>query len=149
MAKELLVGELLTEPMIDAGERLLRRLRSEPSRFDVVAALWLYFSEAQEWRLVLASPRVDRDGPRGLYTDLLTLLYDQDAHKAIGLALQNITFLSDKDKLVRTLASVNERTRLAGQKLHESFFNGVYVEDAYVYFIEANVKPLRGAEWYL
>ena len=61
MFKKLLVRDLITE-----GAQLLEALRRK--RFPMVAALWNYFPESSEWRLVIVSPAVDRQGPLNGYT---------------------------------------------------------------------------------
>src|SRR5690349_20516225 len=57
--------QILVDRRIDDGERLLRALDAEG--LQVTSALWLYSSEWGEWRLVLASPLVDKQGPREVY----------------------------------------------------------------------------------
>ena len=56
MAEETLVG-----PKIAAGARLLQVLDAELG--DIFAAFWYREPEADEWRLVIGSDRVDRVGP--------------------------------------------------------------------------------------
>ena len=56
MAQDTVVKEPLTEAMIRAGAELTRRL--DELRWPVFASLWLYLSEGNQWRLMLASPLV-------------------------------------------------------------------------------------------
>ena len=66
MLKKILVKEL-----VDEGQRLLEALAR--NRFNVKAALWHYFPEATEWRLVIVSPAVGR-GPLAAYTRVQSVL---------------------------------------------------------------------------
>lgn len=145
MAKETLVREHFTNEMISDGEELLRRLESRGVK--LVAAFWLYLSEAEEWRLTLVSPQVDSQGPRSLYNTIREALQETPNGKASSLELLNITVLSPNDTIVRALASANDLVALSGKRLSESRFNGIYVQDVYIYFIDGSVKPLPGPKW--
>ena len=61
MLKKILVKEL-----VDEGQRLLEALSR--NRFTIKAALWHYFPEATEWRLVIVLPAVSRLGPLAAHT---------------------------------------------------------------------------------
>ena len=145
MAKEILVGQFLTNEMIEAGQTLVNRVRR--SELQVVAAFWLYFEEAEEWRLVLASSRLNKDGPLALYNELSELIH-ADTELKYRIRLVNTTFVSSDAKLVRALATVNERLgTLAGKRFTRTYFNGEYVEDIYVYFVSGNVHSLDTPAW--
>src|SRR5213080_3706035 len=119
MAEEILVKEYLTKEMIEAGKELLHRL--ETANFEVVAAFWLYYSEAQEWRLTLAWPLVDKEGPRKAYEKIGEVL-DQAGNKISGLGLLNVTVVSPNNTLVRALASASDLIALQGKRLTRSGF---------------------------
>jgi hypothetical protein len=53
---------------INEGRRLIRALCE--SRFDVVAAFWLFSSDSDRWRLLIASPIRDREGGVQAYSRL-------------------------------------------------------------------------------
>jgi len=46
---------ILVKSDIDAGQELLRIL--DDSGFPVSAAAWIYFPDAEEWRLVMRTPK--------------------------------------------------------------------------------------------
>ncbi len=146
MAEEILVRASLTDQMIDAGARLLNDIKD--TDLEVVAAFWLFFTEAGEWRLVLVSPRIDKDGPRKLYEQLSEKLY-AGTDKVYGIDIFNITFMSPSERLVGALADANRQSTLSSQRLPGIYLNGVYVEDLYVYFISNSLKPTRGTDWYI
>ena len=50
---------------IEKGKELLKAL--DKKGVNVRTAFWRYIPEASEWRLVLAMPLVDREGPRAGY----------------------------------------------------------------------------------
>lgn len=145
MAQEVLVGQILTKEMIDAGAELLRDIEGWP--LELSAAFWLFFSEADEWRLVLVSSRVDTDGPLKLYAKLSDLLYN-GTEKKYGLDLSNISLFSPGEPLVRAAASVSKLYDLTGKRLARGNFNGVYVEDIYVYFVNESVQPISDSKFF-
>ena len=60
----------LVEADIAGGERVLQIL--DQVGFKINVALWLYSSEFEAWRLYIASPVVDADGPKKAYVRLLS-----------------------------------------------------------------------------
>ena len=66
MLKKILVKEL-----VDEGQRLLEALSR--NRVTIKAALWHYFPESTEWRLVIVSPTVGR-GPLAAYKRVQAIL---------------------------------------------------------------------------
>ncbi|HEX9990827.1 MAG TPA: hypothetical protein VGE45_20405 [Chloroflexia bacterium] len=146
MAEEILVKEPLTKEMIEAGEALERILVS--ARFDLAAIFWLYTSEANKWRLMIASPQVDNEGPKKTYATIREIL-SKAASMAPDLDLWSITVLGSGETLVRTLAGANRHLGLSNKRLPGIYLNGVNIEDMYVYYIADSVEPLRGSDWYI
>jgi hypothetical protein len=107
-----MVKTSLVEQDIKEGERFLQAL-DEPAvitlgrrrvvdlpddHFRVKAAFWMYLPESLEWRLVIATPLVDEQGPLATYRDIRSVLA---ANLALNLSLQNISVVSPKDPLVK------------------------------------------------
>jgi hypothetical protein len=146
MAEEILVKEQLTDKMIRAGKQLVKQL--EATEIELVAAFWLYTAETNEWQLVLASPQVDIEGPIKVYTVISGILRNSSS-KAIDLDLANVNVRGLYDRTVRALAGVNQlydSPGLAGKRLKRSNFNGIYVEDIYVYFAKEDIPLLPGTQ---
>ena len=122
----------LVENRIDEGKRLVETLVS--SRFPVDAAFWLYFPEAAEWRLVVATPLYDTKGPRATYARIDTVL--SSATSPAPMALTDITVRSPSDELIEALRSANRiGTGVVGRRLRGVALDGVFIEDAYIYLI--------------
>jgi hypothetical protein len=120
---------ILVEHQIDDVPRLIDQLRKD--HFDVIAAFWLYTSEAGQWFLYLVSDVVDQKGITEAYTlaykamrQLTDLWINPFEVKLVGqdhlLAKAVIDFLS-KQRAQRP-------TQIQGMKL-----GGVYIENAYIY----------------
>jgi len=117
----------VSEEMLKAGEKLLRLLgkRSFPFR----AALWIYLSDAEEWRLFLAVPKAREEGKRKFYKRLQNLV-EKESDLPLFSAL---TIVDAKDPLIYSIGVAVKVGDVAGRKLSRGRINGRYFEDAYVY----------------
>ena len=119
---------------ITPGHKLANELARD---LDIKAAFWLWAEEAHEWRLVLATPRVDRDGPRSVYSRIRKVLDGRaDLHQ---IQLANVSVLSPEDDNVRPIREALDGIDLGpGREVNGSVFNGqkssVYLGMAYIYF---------------
>jgi hypothetical protein len=77
---------LLVAPGFATGLEVVRAL--DRSSLPISVALWLYFTEHQDWRFVLASPRLDAAKPAAAYGLV------HDALEAEGVSLEQTPTLS-------------------------------------------------------
>ncbi|MEX1253352.1 MAG: hypothetical protein WEE64_03335 [Dehalococcoidia bacterium] len=116
------------------GNDLVKAL--DASRFEVDAAYWYYLSDPDRWRLIIASPIVDREGPRKAYDRILTVLEGMPSPK---IAFDQVSVVSPRDHVVRSLSrAAKTGPETAGMRISRSTIDGVFVEDAYIY------RPKRG-----
>ncbi len=128
MFKRVLVNELLVE-----GQRLLEALAR--NRFPMVAALWSYFPESMEWRLVIVSPVVDRIGPLRAYKRIQRVLATT---KPSLLTLTDIAAYGSASQDYRNLRDIiSSPGRLIAGPEVSRMQPAVAVEDAYVYQLPA------------
>jgi hypothetical protein len=117
---------------ITGGERVLQIL--DRASFKVSVALWLYSSEFEAWRLNIASPLVDTEGPKEAYIRLLSALRAADPDLTANLT---ITLVSPKDPLMRALRrTFGTASSVHGMRLGNNVIDGLFVEQAYVYRIK-------------
>jgi hypothetical protein len=116
---------------IDGGARLIRQL--DETGFPVVAALWSYDTGAADWRLLLASPRVQHDGPRRAYQDVQRQLLSL---RRPGLSLGNVVVLSSEAPLVEALRKGYRDGGGAGTWIRGAVVGGEYIDHAYLYFVK-------------
>ena len=133
-----MVKTSLVEADLIAGWRLLLRLHIPPKNlalFRVKATFWLYYSESEEWRLVIATPLVDEKGPLDTYSRLQAVLQQILFEiQPADLYLQNIAVIGACDPLVKALRrAMNSTSKVSYVRLTRSLVGGTYVEDAYVY----------------
>lgn len=124
--------ESLTAPDIEFGRDLWRSLRSS-SQFPIDGMFWLFDSESDEWRLFIATPKVDSIGPRSAYAALSKLTRNVPAPDT---QLLRIELMSPKHPLYQALRSVFAKTEaVEGARLGGTQIGGMYVNDAYLYEI--------------
>lgn len=134
MGKATLVSQELEgeSKLISDGARLIESL--DKSGFQVVAALWLYLSESDEWRLIIASPSEIVKGPRQAYIDIQSVL--NNTSPPIKIPLQDISVVSPSDRLIQSLTGcISTGSEIGGLRIQNSVFNNQFIEDAYIYRI--------------
>ena len=128
MAEEPLVKEVLTEHMIAAGAELTTEL--DRAKWPVVAALWLFDADNNEWRLLLASPSVRLAGPRAAYAQVASTL----RNLRTPLPLESVTVVEPEDSRIRLLTSAYQSNRnLEGHRFFRGAIGGHVIDDAYIY----------------
>jgi hypothetical protein len=122
--------ETLTGADVEFGKRLWDALR-ENRDFPTAGMFWLFEPGASEWHLMVASPLVDKLGPRDAYRVLSQVSRDVPADSA---QLLKIELISPRQALYEALRKVFAKTKsVEGARLGGSQVQGMYVEDAYLY----------------
>ncbi|HKN76948.1 MAG TPA: hypothetical protein VJW94_17355 [Candidatus Acidoferrum sp.] len=141
MAEETLVKEPLTTEMIEVGRDMTSRLLD--NGFELACSLWFYDAESNRWRLVLASPVVDLEGPIRAYEQIEEILQD---NWEMGIWLRDISAVGATDPLVAGFRSLGRiellRPRHAtadrvttARRYTRGRVGDNFVEDAYVYLV--------------
>lgn len=131
MAQDTVVKESLTDAMIHAGAEITKKL--DELRWPVLASLWLYLSEGNQWKLVLASPRVTSDGPKKSYETIQSALAMTPAAEGT-LMLSDIGVTDLKDQLIVLLhMAISTGPTVGSIRFTRNVINGHFIEDAYIY----------------
>ena len=128
--------------MIGAGRKLIEALDESP--FKVTAAMWFYLSENDEWRLIIASPYIDKEGPKKSYEfiqdqlDKLSKCIDVVALLRSGLSsylsLENISVVSPSDDLIKLMRpAITTGPGISPIRFTRNVINNTLIEDAYIY----------------
>ena len=126
-----MVKEILTKEMIQAGADLVRRL--DEAHLEVNASLWLYMPDANQWRLVIASPAVKNEGPKRVYQKIQSVL-SQAPDDVDKVTLSDISVVENTDPLVTLLRNaVKTGKGISGLRFSKNTINGHFIEDAYLY----------------
>ena len=137
MDKEVVVREFLSEPMIEAGKRLIERLDESDS--NVQAAFWMFFPDERCWKLIVASESVEHDGPRQFYKRIAEANKKADESESV-VSLHDIGATDTSDTFVNLLkTAISTGDEIAGIRFSKNAINGTFIEDSYIYRI--NIKP--------
>jgi hypothetical protein len=131
MAYEPLVTQTFTQEMAEAGASLLQRLDSQG--LDITAALWFYLESSDTWRLVIASPEVQSQGPKHVYERVQkALVSDVDESR---IKLGDISVVPPDDPLIRLLGIPIKTGRkdISGIRFSRNTINGQFIQDVYIY----------------
>jgi len=128
MDKTALVGK-----DIEIGKKIIEAL--DNAKFDVRAALWFYLSDSDRWRFIVASPIVDKKGPKKAYEAIQSIL-----NKSLpelpesGISLNDISVVSPKDELIRLLRSaIRTNHKITSIRFRQSTINNIFIDDVYIY----------------
>lgn len=128
MAKEILVSEY-----IDEAINLISEL--DNSGFVINSALWYYFEEAEEWRLIIATSIVDKDGPLQTYKVINKFIKDKNIF--IHTPLRKLTVISPNDPLIKLLRmAIKTGPTISKIRFQNNFINNVQIEDALIYRLQ-------------
>lgn len=131
MAKNILVTESLTDSMMKAGTKLIQRLDDMNS--EVKSAFWLYFSEDRTWKLIIASPLVDREGPRNYYKKIVDANNEALVEEEV-VSLNDITVTNTSNQIVQLLKfAIGTGNHISGIRFSRNTINGIFIEDTYIY----------------
>ena len=120
----------LVERNIEEGKRLLLALDS--AGFQALAALWFYVAEDEEWRFMVASPMIDKRGPRESYAFIQETLARLSPPS--GISLKQISVISPSHDLVKLLrVAIHTGPGVSGIRFTRNTINNVFIEDAYIY----------------
>src|SRR5689334_8404959 len=95
--------ETLLDSDIAAGARFVEALDKKGEMMN--AALWFYYPDVAQWKLLLVSPTFDKTDRIGPYTKVSKLLSDEDE---IGknISISDIKILRKKDPLMKILKGI-------------------------------------------
>lgn len=126
-----MVAKTLTDEMVQSGADLVKQLDARGESPD--AALWLYFSDLQEWKLVLAEMKMSSQGPRAVYEAIREALSSMPKELK-PLSLELISVAKPDAPLIQLLSSaVQTGPGIGGIRFTNNVINGTVIEDAYIY----------------
>jgi hypothetical protein len=123
----------LVEKDIKDGETLIKAL--DKTDFQVHSALWFYLPESDEWRFIIASPLIDKEGPIKAYTYVRKEL--AKLSPPVGISLKNISIFSPNNDLIKLLkVAITTGPGISGVRFTRNVINNVFIEDVYIYRIQ-------------
>jgi hypothetical protein len=123
------VNLTLTDGMINSGKKLLSIL--DKRNFSVNCAFWILTSDAPAWRLILAMPGLQSEGPKSVYMKLQKIL-NKELFEA--LTLNEISVLDINDPFIQLFRkALRTGPGISNIRFAQNTINGTYIPDALVY----------------
>ncbi|MGP0064650.1 MAG: hypothetical protein ACLQGP_13765 [Isosphaeraceae bacterium] len=145
MGQVLMVGaRILLPEVIDEGRRLIRALHA--SQFEVDAVFWLFLSESERWKLMIATPIRDREGAFSAYARLRSVRDAMDP--PLRIETDDVALARGGDRRVRALQKrFDFKHARLDEVIEREGLDGEYIEAAYLYELsEIGAKKSVGAE---
>lgn len=125
-----MVARTLDDNRISDGKSLVQAL--EVAGLRVPAALWFLFPESEKWKLVIALPDLEAEGPRRAYEEIQKVMERSD--RRFSFPISDVTVAPQKWTILGLLRSAIQ----TGPDLSEIRFtgnavNGQYIADALIY----------------
>lgn len=125
--------EVLLDSDIDAGKNLLKAL--DENGFNITTAMWFYYSDIEEWKLLLSSPDFnkikDPNEPSRIYTKISQIINDS---KDVAITpLESVKILLKNDPLIKLFGFIISAKGISAIRMKANYLNGIYVEDALIY----------------
>ena len=128
MAKEILVDDYIAEAIV-----LIEALDNDG--FIIDSALWYYFVEADEWRLIIATPSVDKDGPLATYKKVNKVIKEKNIF--IETPFRKLTVMSPNDPLIKFLKLlIKTGPTISKIRIQNKFINNIQIEDALIFRLQ-------------
>ena len=113
----------------DLGLNLIKAL--DRAKFPVDALVWVYYPEADRWRLLLATERIIK--ARNLQEILLEIDSIIDSSSDEMPDLSDITIVTKDEPLIKDISSLVRIGGTSVARMSKNTFNGTYVEDLIAY----------------
>jgi hypothetical protein len=123
----------LNEASIEDGRKVAQMLDEKSS--SVNSALWYYYPDTSDWKLVLAMPEVNTNGPKAAYKTVQRILSKVELKS--NLTLDDIAVSKPEAPLFKLIRQMlRTGPNISGIRLSNNIVNGQKIEDAYVYRIQ-------------
>jgi hypothetical protein len=119
---------ILVRDLVEEGQQLLDQLRA--SRFPISSAFWYFFEEEVLWRLIIASPKVETEGPLKAYGRIQSALAKI---RPRTLTLQNVSVMRPNSHQFRQLRDALRHTRQMTVRNPASIPDEIWAENAVIY----------------
>ncbi|KKR71947.1 MAG: hypothetical protein UU81_C0003G0010 [Microgenomates group bacterium GW2011_GWC1_41_8] len=127
--------KILVDNYIREGKDLISNL--DQGKFPVNAALWFYDPDDGRWKLVIATPKYDEEGPLKVYSTIQNYLPHREENH---LSLTDIAATSPNNKLISLLrkAITTKKDAISDIVFKENTIDNTFIESAYIYRIAPN-----------
>ena len=118
---------------VEMGRELVKLL--DEAAFPVTAAAWIYFADIDVWRLVIRTPRAERD-LLGALREVASAM-DAKGDLRARLDLSRLKLVPPKDNVLAAMGSVVRVDGISNIRFSRNMINGVLIDDALIYRLAA------------
>lgn len=115
---------------ISEGKQLIEEL--DKVQFPVKSALWFYYSDSDSWKLLIASPNLEGEGPIKVYKYIQQILEKMELKYLTLNDISVIALLHSLIQLLSSAVSTGEKS-ISGIRFTANTINNTYIEDAFIY----------------
>jgi hypothetical protein len=124
-------------PLVDAdiemGRELVRIL--DGAKFPVTAAAWIFFPDIDEWRLVIRTPKAEKNLLEAFGQVARILDEKGDLRKRIDLT--RVKLVPPTDRMLDAIGKAVRVDGLSTIRFGRNVINGIYIDDALIYRLAA------------
>jgi hypothetical protein len=128
---------MATPVLVDADEKMGLELVEmlDKASFPVTGAVWIYFSDVEEWRLFVRTPKAEKDLLGALHE--VARIKDAQGDLRARIDLSRIKLVPPKDKLLAAMGSMVNVTGISNVRFSRNVINGILIDDALIYRLAA------------
>ena len=128
-----MAAAVLVDADVEMGRELVRIL--DEAQFPVTGAAWIYYPDVGEWRLVIRTPKAEKNLQQALLEMAVALDKRGDLRKRLDLS--RVKLVPPKDKMLAAMGSVVRADGLSTIRFTRNVINGVLIDDALIYRLAA------------
>ena len=128
-----MAAAVLVDADVEMGRELLRIL--DEAKFPVTAAVWIFFPDIEEWRLVVRTPKAEKNLQQALLE--LAVLLDKQGDLRKRLDLSRVKLVPPKDKILAAMSSIVKVDGISSIRFSRNLVDGVLIDDALIYRLAA------------
>lgn len=118
---------------IEMGREFIKIL--DETNFPITGAAWIYFPDVEEWRLIVRTPRAEKD-LQGALRQVAAAL-DEKGDLRTRIDLSRVKLVPPKDKMLAAMGSVVRAEGISTVRFTRNVINGVLIDDALIYRLAA------------
>lgn len=128
-----MAAAVLVDSDVEMGRELLRIL--DEAKFPVTAAAWIFFPDIEEWRLVVRTPKAEKNLQQALLE--LAVLLDKRGDLRKRLDLSRVKLVPPKDKMLAAMSSIVKVEGISSIRFSRNVIDGVLIDEALIYRLAA------------
>jgi hypothetical protein len=120
----------LTQKMVDSGANLVRAL--DDMGAEVSAAFWSYFSEIDDWKLIICMPK--KKGQKEGYESIQKALHNKKY--PVDIRIDQIGFINPMAPIIGLIrTAITTGPGISNIRFSNNVINGTLIEDVHIYRI--------------